>query len=233
MLVDEALAHLDQRRFGVAQQRLDEAVQVDPGSAPVHTARIDSAQGLLLSARGQVQPARQALQRAVSANPADAEAHYALARLGEQQGDHDAMVKHDLRVLALDRAEDRRTGRGGTEDLRRVQRVVADVLDSLPPEFAQRLGHVPVVLEPRPSAAEVRDGQDPRLLGLMEGHNAAEARGSDGWADRPTRIVVYYANLAACCDDHALDDEVAITVLHEIGHYLGLDEDGVTALGLA
>jgi predicted Zn-dependent protease with MMP-like domain len=49
----------------------------------------------------------------------------------------------------------------------------------------------------------------------------------------PTRIVLYTANLTASCQDQdELEREVEITVLHEVGHYFGLDEDDMERLGL-
>ena len=52
-------------------------------------------------------------------------------------------------------------------------------------------------------------------------------------ADRPTRIDLFTANLLASFpDSQRLDEEIEITLLHEIGHYFGLDEDEVEALGL-
>ncbi len=55
----------------------------------------------------------------------------------------------------------------------------------------------------------------------------------DALEDRPARIVIFYANLIATCrDEDELEEQLRITLLHEIGHALGLDEDEVDALGL-
>jgi predicted Zn-dependent protease with MMP-like domain len=79
----------------------------------------------------------------------------------------------------------------------------------------------------------VREGFDPRNVGLFEGpmhkHESGDSTGL------PPRIVLYAANLTASLesdDPAALEREVEITVLHEIGHYFGLDEDRLEELGL-
>jgi predicted Zn-dependent protease with MMP-like domain len=98
---------------------------------------------------------------------------------------------------------------------------------------------VPVALEPRPNQGLVADGFDPRALGLFEGiddqgqRSVGDMMGERGDLLRPTRIVLFYANLlATCASGEELAKEVVVTVLHEIGHFFGLDEDGVAALGL-
>jgi predicted Zn-dependent protease with MMP-like domain len=103
------------------------------------------------------------------------------------------------------------------------------VLDALPAELARRLSKVPVLLESRPTAHVVAEGFDPRALGLFEGAMLAEPD-----LAAPSRIVLYVHNLfEATEDDDALLEEVEVTVLHEVGHYFGLDEDEVAELGLA
>ncbi|MCA9711264.1 MAG: metallopeptidase family protein, partial [Myxococcales bacterium] len=111
-------------------------------------------------------------------------------------------------------------------------RVAARLLEGLPEPFASRLADVPVVLEPRPGAALVADGFDPRAFGLFEGPEDFGRR-SHAVTDRPSRIVLFWANLLdAFGDETQLHAEVEVTLLHEIGHFFGLDEDGVDALGL-
>jgi predicted Zn-dependent protease with MMP-like domain len=91
---------------------------------------------------------------------------------------------------------------------------------------------VPIVLEPRPHPDLVREGFDPRSLGLFEGleHGRLEAGEA---AVAPTRIVLYYANMLADFPEHdELADEIEITILHEVGHFFGLDEDDLERLGL-
>lgn len=176
--------------------------------------------------------ARARLEALVASQPELADAHDALARVFEQLGQTKAMIAHALRVHALDARADRRRRIGTPQQLEFIEDEVRRVLDELPEEFASRLRHVPIVLEPRPSFALVREGFDPRALGLFEGMTDGGVA-SDTVIVSPTRIVLYYANLLAICDDaESLAEEIEITVLHEIGHFFGLSEDEVDALGL-
>ncbi|MCA9651243.1 MAG: metallopeptidase family protein, partial [Myxococcales bacterium] len=167
-------------------------------------------------------------------DPGLADARYALARLLDEAGEHAARTEHDLAVLRLDAAAHRRAGLGGRRDLALIEEVAAEVLDRLPEPFASRLHDVPIVLEPRPGEAIVAEGFDPRAFGLFEGPDDHGRRRIDGIDPRPTRIVVFFANLldAFGRDDEDLREQIEITLLHEIGHYFGLDEDQVDALGL-
>jgi predicted Zn-dependent protease with MMP-like domain len=100
---------------------------------------------------------------------------------------------------------------------------VRRALDSLPPRIAGALQNVAVV---------VRDEHpdDPDLFGLYEGTPLPE-RG-DMAGSLPDRITIYRRPLEEEFDDPAeLEEEIRITVLHELGHYFGLDEDRLSELG--
>ena len=100
---------------------------------------------------------------------------------------------------------------------------VRNALDMLPPELARRIENVAVV---------VRDEHpdDPDLFGLYEGTPLPE-RG-DRAGSLPDRITIYRRPLEESFDDAAeLEEEIRITVLHELAHYFGIDEDRLAELG--
>ena len=101
--------------------------------------------------------------------------------------------------------------------------VVRRALDSLPPDLARGLENVAIVVEEQ-------NPEDPDLLGLFEGVPLPE-RGD--WAGSlPDRIAIYRRPLVESFPDEAeLEGEIRITVLHELGHYFGLDEDRLEELG--
>lgn len=168
------------------------------------------------------------LERVIAAEPSHADAHHALARAAEERGDLAATVAHYLHVHKLDAKSDRASRIGSQAALDHIEAVAREVLDGLPSPFAERVAHVPVVLERRPSRALVESGFDPRSLGLFEG-----AIDGDRDTPVPTRIVLFVNNLLAeFPDDPELSDEIEITLLHEIGHFFGLDEDDMHRLGL-
>jgi predicted Zn-dependent protease with MMP-like domain len=100
---------------------------------------------------------------------------------------------------------------------------VRRALDSLPAEFAAALRNVAVVIHDE-------NADDPDLFGLYEGVPLPE-RGDDA-GSLPDTITIYRRPLE---DDfpnpQELQHEIRITVLHEIGHYFGLDEERLAELG--
>ena len=100
---------------------------------------------------------------------------------------------------------------------------VRAALDSLPPHLAAALQNIAVVIEDE-------NPEDPDLFGLYEGVPLPE-RG-DMAGSLPDRISIYRRPLEEEFPDAGeLEDEIRITVLHELGHYFGLDEDRLAELG--
>jgi predicted Zn-dependent protease with MMP-like domain len=166
----------------------------------------------------------------VKDDPRAPDAHYAAGLAYEALGNEREKVKSFVRVLELDAHND-------GAPIRDCERIIAEeveaTLATLPAEFRERLGPVTILVERRPSRDLVEDGFDPRLLGLFDGATSAELESADIPAT-VTRIVVYSHNHASAFEDEAnLREEVRVTVLHEIGHFFGLDEDDLDDLGLA
>jgi predicted Zn-dependent protease with MMP-like domain len=78
----------------------------------------------------------------------------------------------------------------------------------------------------------VATGLDPRALGVFNGTPHAEG-GATGGVAALTEIVLFRANIERVAEDEdELRDEVATTLLHEAGHFFGLDEAALARLGL-
>jgi predicted Zn-dependent protease with MMP-like domain len=110
--------------------------------------------------------------------------------------------------------------------------VAEETFAALPDELRGHLRNVPIVVAELPAAADVAAGLDPRLLGVFSGTPHAE---SGGVLDPPvlTEIVLFRSNIERVAgDDEALRDEVRTTLLHEAGHFFGLDEAALGRLGL-
>jgi predicted Zn-dependent protease with MMP-like domain len=100
---------------------------------------------------------------------------------------------------------------------------VRAALDSLPADLAAALENIVVVVEDE-------SPEDPDLFGLYEGIPLPERGDTAG--DLPDRITIFRVPLEDEFDDPAeLEREIRITVLHELGHYFGLDEDRLADLG--
>ena len=107
------------------------------------------------------------------------------------------------------------------------ERLVDAALDEIPEELAGLIRNVVVLVEDDPPP------DDPDLLGLYEGIALTERHGEPG-LELPDRIFVFRRPLLAWCDDEAqLVDEVRITVVHEVAHHFGIDDDRLHELGYA
>jgi predicted Zn-dependent protease with MMP-like domain len=110
--------------------------------------------------------------------------------------------------------------------------VVARTQRGLPADILQVAKQVAVHFEPSPGADVLSEGFDPDLLGLFTGSPLGLEDRDQGSV--PPQIHLYMANLwdFAESDSQAFRDEVRLTYLHELGHFLGWDEDQVAARGL-
>ncbi len=185
-----------------------------------------------LSENEKLEEARDLLVTRVEQAPGNAEARYLLGMVHDEFDDSAAAVREMLEVRRLDIAQDAEDGLDWHEYEGLVAEAAEDVIASLPSPFKERLQDVPVLIEDRPTEELVREGFDPRALGLFEGRTDEQTQNHD-IADQPTRIVIFAANLVSACDDEdELQEQVAITLLHEMGHYYGLEEEDMGRLGL-
>jgi predicted Zn-dependent protease with MMP-like domain len=105
----------------------------------------------------------------------------------------------------------------------RFEELVADALDEVPAELLAHMENVVVLVEDDPP--------EPGLLGLYEGYALTE-RGWDYGGVLPDRIFVYRnPTLAICNTEEEVVEEVAVTVVHEIAHHFGIDDDHLHELG--
>lgn len=111
------------------------------------------------------------------------------------------------------------------------EREVDRVLAGLPQWIRDELDNVYVVVERRPTREQDPTGDG--LLGIYEGVSLAE-RGFDYFGVAPDRIVVFYEpHRALGLEGEELRDEIRTTVLHELGHHLGLSDERLHELGWA
>ena len=102
----------------------------------------------------------------------------------------------------------------------------------LPPPLREPARTLPVTFEPHPSEDLEGDGIDPDTLGLFVGEALAETGGTA--FPLPAQIILFLQNLwdYAEADEAVFVEEVRLTYVHELGHYLGLDEDELIDRGL-
>ena len=104
------------------------------------------------------------------------------------------------------------------------EQLVGDALDLLPPKLASAIDNVVVLIADR-------HPEDPEVLGLYEGIALTE-RDTTYAGVLPDTVTIFREPLLEICDDEAeLVEEVAITVIHEIAHHFGIDDDRLHELG--
>ncbi len=104
--------------------------------------------------------------------------------------------------------------------------VIAETLRELPRPLREKLATVAVVVAERPPRGEEED-----LLGLFVGVPYGEKIGNP--QPEADQIFLFRRNLEEMCEsEEELAEEIRTTLLHEIGHYLGLDEDELIERGL-
>lgn len=120
----------------------------------------------------------------------------------------------------------------------RFEALVARALDLLPPRFQAHMENVGVVIAEEPDAELLESmGMDPddpedTLFGLYEGTPLTERFHDDVLL--PDTITIFRRPLLEwCASEEEVVDEVRVTVLHEIGHFFGLDEERLDELGYA
>lgn len=110
-------------------------------------------------------------------------------------------------------------------DADKFERLVIAELDLLPDEMMDGLENVSFTVEDLPEDGSLH------LLGLYHGIALTE-RGNYGYGELPDRITLYRRPLLAACRDlEELRDQIHITLVHEIGHFYGLDDDALHELG--
>ncbi len=115
--------------------------------------------------------------------------------------------------------------------------LVQESLDSLPETFAQRLWNLEIEVQPEPSRREIKElglGPDDTLFGLYTGVPLTE-RGANLSGVVPDVITIYQGPIERECDgdEACVRREVRDTVLHEIAHYFGIDDDRLEELNRA
>jgi predicted Zn-dependent protease with MMP-like domain len=177
----------------------------------------------------QLDEAEQQFQAAAQREPEAADAWYGLGLVADLRDDTAARRAHFEKVRALDLAAPRPPWALGHE---RIEKLVDAALAELPERARTLLGNVPILVEDYPSAEQVAEGLDPRLLGLFTGTPFPE-QSSLGMPPHLEHVVLYQRNIERqAVSETDLEEEIRITLLHETGHFFGLDEDELEELGL-
>jgi predicted Zn-dependent protease with MMP-like domain len=166
--------------------------------------------------------------------PDDAEAHHLLATSLELLG---RQKEADRAYAAAARLDPE-----GFPAPMRVPRKVFDrltqkALDMLPDHVHDAMENIHIGVKDYPGPEDQIEGEQPlslRLLGVFQGSSLREQTTENPWTiAAPALITLFQRNLERACRTRAeLTEQITITVFHEVGHYLGMDEDEIHGRGL-
>jgi predicted Zn-dependent protease with MMP-like domain len=175
--------------------------------------------------------ARQA-ERALESDDTQPDACSVLALVAERHGRHDDADRQFARAARLDPERFSVPIRfdGVTFD-----REIARAVEKLPDKYRALLDNVTLTVDDLPADSLLHEEQpplDPELLGLFVGVPLSEQSSFSPGGEMPPRILLFKRNLERLAlQSDELNEEIAITVYHELGHYLGLDEEELEDLG--
>jgi predicted Zn-dependent protease with MMP-like domain/Flp pilus assembly protein TadD len=178
---------------------------------------------------GDLERAEDNFQQAIVLDPKSADAYHGLGIVYEEKEDTRAMVKAWLRVRELD-LEEPAVHWSITQD--EFEKVAEDALGDLPERIGKLLENVPIVAADYPSIEIVAEGNDPRMLGFFSGVPYPE-KSHLGGAPHLDCVFLYKLNIERTCKNRdEAEHEIRITLLHETGHFFGLSEEELEAMGL-
>ena len=181
----------------------------------------------------ELEAARDDATRALAVNPEIAETHALLARTMEFLGDAEAADEHAAIAQEIDPERFPPPLDVGDEEF---DALVETSLRELPDQVRKHLEELPVLVQtlpPREVLTAETPPISPDVLGLFVGRHLLERTHADT-PGPPGAIYLFRRNLLrVCADREELAREVRITVQHEVGHLLGLDEDDLETWGLA
>ena len=113
-----------------------------------------------------------------------------------------------------------------------AQAEINATLGALPKPLRAQARQLPITCEPRPNDALLADGVEEDTLGLFVGEAFPESE--SGALQLPAQIILFLENIWELAeeDEAVYREEIRTTVLHELGHYLGLDEIDLEERGL-
>jgi len=219
-------AWLDLGYLPEAEAALAEAVRLMPDSA---LARALHASALVEMAR--LDDADDEVQNALRLDPRCPEAVFYSAVVEDIRGRYrraDRLYDRAQALAGPGMFAPRRLGRTAFD------RVVRAAIADLPDRVRSYLSNVLISVRDMPRLEDVVErGLNPLLLGLFEGTSRAEQSISDPWSVLPSNIYLFQRNLERSCPNRQeLREQIRITLLHEVGHFLGLTEEDLHDRGL-
>ncbi|MGI5864998.1 MAG: metallopeptidase family protein [Myxococcales bacterium] len=189
--------------------------------------------GITLFELCRLDEAKAELAAQLEAEPDDARAHHYLGLIAEHQRAPAAAERHFRRARALAPEEYPVPVPMSARDF---EKAIEDALERLPPRVHDYLSNVAIIAEDLPDLDELRAAEpplSPGSLGMFRGTPVTEQSTSDPWSQLPSAILLFRSNLRRFARSRdELIEQIEVTLIHEVGHFLGLDEEQLYERGL-
>ena len=170
------------------------------------------------------------MRHALEMDPHMTDALHALGMVHEERGDVKKMVQAFLKVREADLKEAAPPW-GVTRD--RFEELAQEALAELPERLRALLENVPILAADYPAIELVAEGNDPRMMGFFSGIPYPEKSTLAGAVPHLDCVFLYQRNIEKFCRTAAeVEQEIRKTLLHETGHFFGLTEEELEAMGL-
>jgi predicted Zn-dependent protease with MMP-like domain len=176
--------------------------------------------------------ARQALETLKKRLSGEARVHHYLGLLEERAGRLPEAQEYFDRATELDPEEFPKPTKLSEAEF---SSIVEAAFEKLPERVKQYLANVPVMIDPIPSAEDIAGDPplSPLSLGMFRGMPIGEVSVMDPWSQIPSSILLFQRNLERyALDRDELVEEIETTLLHEVGHFVGWDENDLAERGL-
>ncbi|MEW5853187.1 MAG: tetratricopeptide repeat protein [Myxococcota bacterium] len=217
---------LDLRELDEALRHAKAAKQMDKDNSDVELAL-----GRAEFERGNMDEALKAAARAVDKDPQNAGAYFLRGLVLERQGNPDAEKAFER----SERLDPEFFSRGVTVTAEELRAVAQSALEELPSRVRDYMRKLQINVEDLPSDVDVRSSGgtlSPSALGAMRGTPLSEESDADPFTHMPRDFTLYRLNLMRVCRSRKeLQDEVAMTMVDEVGHFLHLTEDDLVDSG--
>jgi predicted Zn-dependent protease with MMP-like domain len=221
-----------QLELGQAADARQTLADLPPPEVPIDDLALALEIADLHLALGEPELARARMRVLTAAHPESADAWHALGSAAADLEDGEEMRSAWKRAWTLDVAPAASAGDGERLSEDEVAAVAEAGLEELPARARQLLQGVPIVIAEQPAEGDVDTGLDPRALGLFSG-TAYPDSSSLGGQPGLTQIVLFRRNLERVAhDEDELREEIRTTLLHETGHFFGLEDADLEELGL-
>jgi predicted Zn-dependent protease with MMP-like domain/Flp pilus assembly protein TadD len=179
---------------------------------------------------GRLDEAEHHFRSCLELEPSAADAWHGLGCVFEERADAGEMVKAWLRVRELDLGDDPAPWALSQEEF---EGLGEEAIAELPERIRRLLENVPIIAADYPAVEIVAEGNDPRMMGFFSGVPYPEKTNVTGTAPHLDCVFLYKRNIERLSrNKEEVAREIRTTVLHETGHFFGLDEDELDEMGL-